>query len=144
MGFKYVSRRLQIWTRNAATRKHTRYVMASLQAEGKRNALPRELELSARPELADACDDLAFADELLRDAVCTDVEESRPWTCASVKITDFEYRGYQGGSCATCRRKPQNPSARSLRLRTGRVIVSACANRSRCSKLLSGIRSFKY
>jgi hypothetical protein len=64
-----------------------RYVMASFQAEGKRNALLRELELNAPPELADALDDLSFADELLRAAVRTDVTEARTWIGAVVRKT---------------------------------------------------------
>jgi hypothetical protein len=66
----------------------TRYVMASLQADARRNALLRELELSAPPELADALDDLSFSGELLRNAVFTDVTASRTWTGAVVsKVT---------------------------------------------------------
>ncbi|MFC5428479.1 hypothetical protein ACFPTO_06630 [Paraburkholderia denitrificans] len=66
----------------------TRYVMASFQAEGKRNALLLQLELSAPPELADALDDLSFAGQLLRGAVHTDVTASRTWTGAvATKVT---------------------------------------------------------
>jgi hypothetical protein len=49
----------------------TRYVMESLQGEGKRNVLLRDLEMSASPELADAPDDRSFTDELFRMAVHT-------------------------------------------------------------------------
>ncbi|MCX4146759.1 MULTISPECIES: hypothetical protein [Paraburkholderia] len=63
-----------------------RAVMAALADEGARRAILTKLERSAPPELADALDDLSFADDLLRNAVRTDETANRSWTGARVKV----------------------------------------------------------
>ncbi|MBK3786437.1 hypothetical protein G3A43_40245 [Paraburkholderia aspalathi] len=62
-----------------------RAVVAALADEGARQAILTKLERSAPPELADALDDLSFADGLLRNAVRTDETANRSWTGARVK-----------------------------------------------------------
>ena len=56
-----------------------RVVTATMAHEGARQAIFTELERSAPSELADALDDLNFADNLLRDAIRTDVAAGRNW-----------------------------------------------------------------
>ncbi|AXL51521.1 hypothetical protein DSC91_004213 [Paraburkholderia caffeinilytica] len=62
-----------------------RAVIAALTDEGARQAILTKLERSAPPELADALDDLSFADGLLRNAVRTDETANRSWTGVQVK-----------------------------------------------------------
>ncbi|RDK04483.1 hypothetical protein [Paraburkholderia lacunae] len=55
-------------------------VVETMTDEGKRQHILSELERKAPPELADALDDLSFADTLLRDAIRTDEVMGRNWT----------------------------------------------------------------
>jgi hypothetical protein len=56
-----------------------RSVIATMTRQGARQRILTDLERAAPPELADALDDLCFADTLLRFAVRTDVAVGRNW-----------------------------------------------------------------
>jgi hypothetical protein len=56
-----------------------RCVIATTAHEGAKQRILTQLERAAPPELADALDDLSFADTLLRSAVRTDVISSPNW-----------------------------------------------------------------
>ncbi|MFM0263115.1 hypothetical protein [Paraburkholderia sediminicola] len=54
-------------------------VVETMADEGKRQRILTELERNAPPELAEALDDLSFADTLLRNAIRTDEVMGRNW-----------------------------------------------------------------
>ncbi|KWK82823.1 hypothetical protein WM18_16575 [Burkholderia ubonensis] len=62
----------------------TRHVVASQMHEGKRQGIVTELERAAPPEVGEALDELASADDLLRAAVRTDVFTEKNWLGARV------------------------------------------------------------
>lgn len=62
-----------------------RAAIGAMADEGARQAILTKLERSAPLELADALDDLSFADGLLRNAVRIDETANRSWTGARVK-----------------------------------------------------------